>query len=206
MGWVGSGGGGAGSAGVLQTPARRASSASLSRPFHSPPLESLERPPHDERGYASACNCPLRESGTISARGLETAFLQPSLAGLHLTLAGTLAQEIYSGESLLFLRKAAQLRQRAQPLFARHAPPLGPQPAESSDPGRRLDEARLRLHQVPEGVQGSEGPTPYAADERRRNPGLGGLRTSPPRRESRSRRLARCSRHRCGRSVRPPAP
>src|SRR5215212_11553284 len=129
-------------------------------------------------GTASACNCTLRESGTISARSLEMAFLQPSLPGLHHTLAGILAQEIYSGESLLFLRKAAQLRQRAQPLFARYAPPLGPQSAESSDSGRRLDEARLRLYQMLEGVQGPEGPTPHASRDHRRHPSLS--KDSPP--------------------------
>ncbi len=77
-------------------------------------------------------------------------------------MASILAQEVSRGESLLFLREGPELRQRAQPLLARHAPALEPEPAEDPDPGRPLDEARLRLYLLPESVQGSEGRAPRA--------------------------------------------
>src|SRR5215207_11450024 len=41
-----------------------------------------------------------------------------AMPGRYQVLAGILAQEISRGESLLFLRKAPKLRQRAQPLCA----------------------------------------------------------------------------------------
>ncbi|CAA9451261.1 MAG: LSU ribosomal protein L28p @ LSU ribosomal protein L28p, zinc-dependent, partial [uncultured Rubrobacteraceae bacterium] len=76
------------------------------------------------------------------------------------------------GESLLFLWEAAQLRQRAQPFPSRHAPPLEPEPAEDPDPGRRSDEARLRLYLLPEGVQGPEGRAPHAPRAHRKHPSV----------------------------------
>ena len=78
-------------------------------------------------------------------------------AGSLPSIVGILAQEIYRGESLLFLREAPELRQRAQPLFARHSPALEPEPAEDTDPGRQVHQARLRLYLLPEGFQGSKG-------------------------------------------------
>ena len=70
---------------------------------------------------------------------------------------GILAQENYSGESLLFLRKEAELRQRAEPLVEGDAPALESDPAEDPHPGRPGDQAGLGLRLVPEGLQGAEG-------------------------------------------------
>jgi len=76
------------------------------------------------------------------------------MPGRYQVLAGILAQEISHGESLLFLRKAPKLRQRAQPLFARYATTLEPEPTEDPGPGRRIRQACLRLYLLLKGVQG----------------------------------------------------
>src|SRR5918912_4454490 len=70
---------------------------------------------------------------------------------------GILAQENYSGESLLFLRKEAELRQRPEPLSEGDAPALEPQPAEGPYPGGIGDQAGLGLRFLSEGFQGAEG-------------------------------------------------
>jgi hypothetical protein len=71
---------------------------------------------------------------------------------------GILAQEKYSGESLLFLRKEAEFRQRPEPLSEGDAPALEPEPAEGPHPGRYGNQACLGLRLVPEGFQSAEGP------------------------------------------------
>jgi len=70
---------------------------------------------------------------------------------------GILAQEKYSGESLLFLRKEAEFRQRPEPLSEGDAPALEPEPAEGPHPGRYGNQARLGLRLMSEGLQGAEG-------------------------------------------------
>src|SRR3712207_3166429 len=70
---------------------------------------------------------------------------------------GILAQEKYSGESLLFLRKEAEFRQRPEPLSEGDAATLEPEPAEGPHPGRYGDPTRLGVRLVPEGLQGTEG-------------------------------------------------
>src|SRR5215210_2974676 len=70
---------------------------------------------------------------------------------------GILAQEMFRGESLLFMRKEAELRQRPEPLAEGDAPALEPQPAEGPYPGGIGYKAGLGLRLVPEGFQGAEG-------------------------------------------------
>ena len=70
---------------------------------------------------------------------------------------GILAQENYSGESLLFLRKEAELRQRPEPLVKGDASTLEPEPAKDPDPVWLGDQACLGLRLVPEGFQIAEG-------------------------------------------------
>src|SRR5918994_5126286 len=138
------------------------------RSFHHPFLEYRGRPPRDEPNRASVCNHAPPESDTISARSSGFGVRFAAASGPSSCIASIVAQEIYRGESLLFLRKASRLRQRAQPLFARHPAASRPEPAEDPHSGRRLDEAGLRLHLLPEGVQGPESPAPHTPYIRRK--------------------------------------
>ncbi len=70
---------------------------------------------------------------------------------------GILAQEKYSGESLLFLRKGAGFRQRPEPLPEGDAAALESEPAKGAHPGRPGDQARVGVRLVFEGLQGTEG-------------------------------------------------
>src|SRR5829696_2624239 len=129
-------------------------------PSISVPRVSSEAPPDDEPYRAYVRNRVHKDLVQSPPEARTLAYASPSPPGLHHALVGIVAQEIYRGESLLFLRKASRLRQRAQSLSARHPPAPGPKPAENPYPGRCLDEARLRLHLLPEGVQGHEGSVP----------------------------------------------
>ena len=80
---------------------------------------------------------------------------------------GILAQEKYSGESMLFLRKEAEFRQRPEPLSEGDTPALEPEPAEGPHPGRYGDQARLGLRLVSEGLQGTQSRVAIPAFRRR---------------------------------------
>src|ERR687894_2534192 len=148
------------------------------RSFHHPFLEYRGRPSRDEPNRASVCNHASRESDTISARSPCFGVRFAAASGPSSCIASIVAQEIYRGESLLFLRKASRFRQRAQPLFARHPTASRPEPAEDPYPGRPLDEAGLRVHLLPEGVQGPESPAPHTFYIRRKRLCL--RRLNPP--------------------------
>src|ERR687898_1750566 len=162
----------------LQVRARPMAFTLFGRFFHHPFLEYRGRPPRDEPNRASVCNHAPRESDTISARSPGFGVRFAAASGPSSCIASIVAQEIYRGESLLFLRKASRLRQRAQPLFARHPAASRPEPAEDPHSGRRLDEAGLRLHLLPEGVQGPESPAPHTTYLRGKRPRLS--RLNPP--------------------------
>src|ERR687893_3076600 len=71
---------------------------------------------------------------------------------------GILAQEKFRGESLLFMRKEAELRQCPEPLFKGDASSLEPEPPEGSCPGRPDAQAGMGVRLLPQGVQGGESP------------------------------------------------
>ncbi len=87
-----------------------------------------------DAGGASLPRYVSLESGTISARRPVAAPHERSPGSPNST--GILAQEKFRGESLLFVRKEAELRQRPEPLFEGDAPSLEPEPPEGSRPGR----------------------------------------------------------------------
>ncbi len=77
-----------------------------------------------DTGGASLPRYVSLESGTISARRPVAAPHERSPGSPNST--GILAQEKFRGESMLFVRKEAELRKCPEPLFKGDAPSLEP--------------------------------------------------------------------------------
>src|SRR3712207_4216289 len=109
-----------------------------------------------DAGAASLPRYVSLESGTISARRPVAAPHERSPGSPNST--GILAQEKFCGESLLFLRKEAELRQCPEPLFKGDASSLEPESPEGSCSGRLDGQAGMGVRILPQGVQGGESP------------------------------------------------
>ena len=69
--------------------------------------------------------------------------------------AGTLIRRV---QGLLLLREGTRLRQQPEPLHGRHQAPLQPEPPEGPDLSERDAPTRVRVHALPQGLEGHEGP------------------------------------------------
>src|SRR3712207_725705 len=107
-----------------------------------------------DAGGASLPRYVSLESGTISARRPVAAPHERSPGSPNST--GILAQEKFRGESMLFLRKEAELRKCPEPLFKGDAPELQPDPPAVSCSGRLDYQEGMGVRLLPEGLQSGE--------------------------------------------------